>query len=163
VTERFETEIVVRPARSRDGESVGRFLVGLSAASRYQRFFSGGISYVSAALIRDMVTVTPSRLVLLALDGDTVVGHLIAVRAGANAVDVGIVVAEAYQYRGIGRRLVNELADTIAAFGFIEVRCDVLSENYFVLGWLRRLLSDIRFERSGETMTAHGSLTAHAT
>jgi ribosomal protein S18 acetylase RimI-like enzyme len=163
VTERVETEIVVRRARYRDGESVGKFLVGLSAASRYQRFFSGGISYVSPALIRDMATVTPSRLVLLALDGNTVVGHLMAVFAGDNTVDLGIVVAEAYQYQGIGGRLVRELADTIAAFDVAEVRCDVLSENYFVLGWLRRLLSDIRFERSGETMTVHGSLTAHAT
>jgi ribosomal protein S18 acetylase RimI-like enzyme len=158
-----KTEIVVRQARYRDGESVGRFLVGLSAASRYQRFLSGGISYVSPALIRDMVTVTPSQLVLLALDRDNVVGHVMAVCAGEHTVDVGIVVAEAYQYRGIGRRLVHDLAGTMAAFGFTEVRCDVLSENYFVLDWLRRSLSDIRFERSGETMTVHGSLTAHGT
>ncbi|GAA3098159.1 hypothetical protein GCM10010464_72100 [Pseudonocardia yunnanensis] len=157
-----ETEIVVRKARDRDGESVGRFLVGLSSANRYQRFLSSGISYVSPALIREMVTVTPSQLALLALDGDTVVGHVMAVRSGERAVDLGIVVAEAYQHRGIGRRLVRELADTIAAFGVTEVRCDVLSENYFVLGWLRRSLSDIRCERSGETTTVHGSLPVHA-
>ena len=157
------TEIVVRQARYRDDASVGRFLVGMSPANRYQRFLSSGISYVSPALIRDMVTVTPGQLALLALDGDTVVGHVMAVRAGEHTVDVGIVVAEAYQCRGIGRRLVHELADTIAAFGVTEVRCDVLSENYFVLDWLRRSLSDIRFERSGETTTVHGSLTAHAT
>jgi ribosomal protein S18 acetylase RimI-like enzyme len=155
------TEIVVRQARYGDGESVGRFLVGLSPGNRYQRFLSSGISYVSPALIRGLVTVTPSRLALLALDGDTVVGHVMAVCAGEHTVDVGIVVAEAYQRRGIGRRLVHELADAIGDLGVTEVRCDVLSENYFVLGWLRRSLSDVRVERSGETTTVHGSLTAH--
>ncbi|WP_433296945.1 GNAT family N-acetyltransferase [Pseudonocardia sp. CA-142604] len=157
------TEIVVRQACHGDCESVGRFLVGLSPENRYQRFLSSGVGYVSPALIRGMVTVTPSRLALLALDGDTVVGHVMAARAGEHTVDVGIVVAEAYRCRGIGRRLVHEMADSIGAFGATELRCDVLSENYFVLGWLRRSLSDIRVERSGETTTVHGSLIAHAT
>ena len=158
-----KTGIVVRQARYEDGESVGKFLLGLSPASRYQRFMSSGISYVSPALIRDMVTVTPCRLALLALDGDTVVGHVMAAFAGEHTVDVGIAVAEAYQCRGIGRRLVHELADAVGAFGVTAVRCDVLSENYVVLGWLRRSLSEVRVERSGETTTVHGSLTAHAT
>ena len=140
-----------------DGEPVGRFLIGLSLTSRYHRFFSG-IRYVSPALLEFMTTVAPGQVVLLALDGDTVVGHLMATDAGGDAVDIGIVVAEDYQYRGIGRRLLRELTTTLAAGGSTRVRCDVLGANYFVLDWLRRRLPDIRFVRHGETITVHGTL-----
>jgi ribosomal protein S18 acetylase RimI-like enzyme len=153
--------IVVRKARDRDGESVGRFLIGLSLASRNQRFF-GPIHYVTPDLVRALIDGTPGRLIFLALECDSVVGHVMAVHASDDVVDIGIVVAEAYQYRGIGRRLVNELAGALTACGMTRVRCDVLSGNYFVLDWLRRLLPDIRFERDHEMMTVHGTLTTHS-
>ncbi|WP_326565180.1 GNAT family N-acetyltransferase [Amycolatopsis rhabdoformis] len=151
--------LVVRGPRASDGEPVGRFLVGLPLASRYHRFFSG-IRHVSPALLRLMTTVAPGQVVLLAFDGDTVVGHLMATDAGGGAVDIGIVVAEAYQYRGIGRRLLRELTSCLANGGSTKVRCDVLGANYFVLDWLRRRLPDIRLVRHGETITVHGTLAA---
>lgn len=151
--------IVIRRADRTDGESVGRFLVGLSPKSRYRRFFSP-IHYVTPTLIQDMVTTAAGRHVLLALDGETVVGHVIAVAHDSMAVDVGIVVADAYRFRGIGSSLVHELTSALTAVGYREVRCEVLSENQFVLAWLRRLLPDLRLERSGETLTVHGTLTS---
>jgi ribosomal protein S18 acetylase RimI-like enzyme len=151
--------IVVRQARCQDGASVGRFLVGLPLISRYQRFFSG-IRWVSPELARELSTSTPNRLILLALDGSTVVGHIMAVCADESAVDIGIVVAEAYQYRGIGRRLVYELAAALGAGGRLtQVRCDVLSENHFVLEWLRRLIPDLRLDPDGETITVSGRVS----
>ena len=71
-------------------------------------------------------------------------------------IDVGIVVAEAYRRRGIGRRLVRELVDVA---GITQVRCEVLSENRVVLGWLWRLLRDIRYERCGPTLTVRGTVS----
>ena len=153
--------IVVRQARDQDVEPVGRFVVGLSPASRHQRFFNG-LPYVSPALIRRMVATAPGGIVLLALDGDTVVGHVMAVRVDEHTVEAGIVVADAYQRRGIGDRLSHELAGVLAGWGVTRLRCDVLSQNHFVLDWLRRLLLDVRFERDGETTTVHGGLPAHA-
>ncbi|WUD77463.1 GNAT family N-acetyltransferase [Streptomyces sp. NBC_00510] len=153
--------ISVRQARHQDGESVGAFLAGLSVDSHHRRFFSP-IRHVSPALVRKLVTVTPRQFVLLALDGDAVVGHVMAARTGERTVDVGIVVAEAYRYRGIGRRLVRELGSTLEALDCTQVCCDVLGENRFVLEWLRRLMPDLRLERSGATVTVRGSLTPHA-
>jgi ribosomal protein S18 acetylase RimI-like enzyme len=153
--------IVVRRARNRDGESVASFLDGLTSASRYQRFFSG-IRRVSPDQLLGMVGAAPGRLVLLALDGDAVVGHVMAVRVGEGLVDVGIVVAEAYRHQGIGSLLVRVLADALAGSGLTEVCCDVLGENRFVLNWLRRTLRDFHCERSSETVTVYGSLAAHA-
>lgn len=155
------TQVVVRQARYRDGESVGGFLAGLSPISRYRRFFSG-FTQAGPSLLRSLVTITPRQLVLLALDGDVVVGHVMAVCVGEHTVDVGIVVAEAYQHRGIGDRLLRELTDTLAGFGVTDLHCDVLSENYLVLNWLHRLLPDAHFERTGPTMTVHGSLVPQA-
>jgi GNAT superfamily N-acetyltransferase len=140
---------VIRPARPSDGDPVRRFLTGLSPTSRYQRFFSE-LPTVPDALIQSLMAV--DRDVLLAWDGDVVIGHAIAAKVG-DAVDIGLVVAEAYRRQGIGGRLVRELA-----VGPDEVRCDVLCGNYFVLRWLRRLMPGMRVERTGDTITVHGRI-----
>ncbi|MET7997048.1 GNAT family N-acetyltransferase [Amycolatopsis sp. NPDC005232] len=152
--------IVVRQPGADDGEPVGRFLIGLSLASRYHRFFSG-IRHISPALLTTLTTVAPGQVVLLALDGETVVGHLMATDHDGDGVDIGIVVAEDYQFQGIGRKLLREMANALSDGGSTRVRCDVLGANYFVLDWLRRRLPDIRFVRHGETITVHGTLVAH--
>jgi ribosomal protein S18 acetylase RimI-like enzyme len=143
--------IVVRQGRYRDGTSVGAFLGGLSVESRQRRFFNS-LPYVSPSFLRRLVTITPEQLVLLALDRDVVVGHAMASCAGERAADVGIVVTDTHQRNGIGTRLLDELSATVAAIGITELRCDVLSENYVVLDWLRRALPGIRFARNGLTM-----------
>ncbi|HEX4225766.1 MAG TPA: GNAT family N-acetyltransferase [Pseudonocardiaceae bacterium] len=145
--------MLLRPARYRDDESVGEFLDRLSPDSRLRRFFNP-LPYVSPALTRKMVTNAPGHLVLLAIDEQDVVGHGMAVCIGERAADVGIVVADAYQRQGIGSRLLAQLTDTTAAVGVTTLCCDVLSENYLVLDWLRRALPGIRFRRSGSTMSA---------
>lgn len=142
----------VRQARYRDSASVGAFLGGLSVRSRQRRFFNS-LPNVSPAFLRRMVTITRSQLVLLALDHDTVVGHAMAVCAGERGVDVGIVVTDDYQRRGIGSTLLDHVTATVTEFGIAELRCDVLGENYLALDWLRRRLPGIRFTRDGETMT----------
>lgn len=146
----------VRQARYRDSASVGAFLAGLSVHSRQRRFFNS-LPYVSPVFLRRMVTITQSQLVLLALDRDTVVGHAMAVCAGDQGVDVGIVVTDDYQRRGIGSDLLDHLTETVTAFGITELRCDVLGENYLALDWLRRRLPGIRFTRNAETMTGRWS------
>ncbi len=149
--------IVVRSPRPGDRGPVGEFLIGLSLASRYHRFFSG-IRTITADLVEAMLTVTSRQWVLLALDGETVVGHAMAVRADGQAVDIGIVVADAYQHRGVGRRLAHELSAALTASGSTRVRCDVLQENQVVLDWSRRFLADSRLEPDGETITVSGTL-----
>ncbi|MEV6607094.1 GNAT family N-acetyltransferase [Kutzneria sp. NPDC051319] len=149
---------VIRPARPGDCDPVRRFLDGLSPTSRHQRFFSE-LPKVTDALIQILV----GDNALLAWDGDVVIGHGMAAPVTQdgdggmaasvdNAVDVGVVVAEAYRRQGVGGRLVREL--TIDAK---HIRCDVLCGNYFVLRWLRRLMPEMRVERAGDTITVHGS------
>jgi GNAT superfamily N-acetyltransferase len=100
-----------------------------------------------------MAAVEPGKLVLLALDRSNVVGHAMAVWTGEHTANIGIVVTDGYQRRGIGDRLLGELTETAAALGVTEFCCDVLSENYFVRDWLHRALPGIRFDHSSVTMT----------
>ena len=153
----INSRIVVRQAQCPDSESVGVFLNGLSQVIRYQRFLAP-LRSVSPTLTREMVTVTSDRRVLLGLDGDSVVAHVMAARVDEYAAEVGIVVAEAYQSQGIGRVLMGELADDLRTLGITEVRCSVLSENRRTLTWVRRLLLDTRFERGGAVLTVRGRL-----
>jgi len=152
-----ETQLVIRVARSYDGEPVRKFLTGLSPATQYLRFFAE-LPRVPPGMITRLITVTPRQLVLLAVDGDAVVGHAMAVCAGDRTVDVGIVVADAYRGARLGDRLLRHLIDTVTRYGVDEIHTDVLSQNRLVLEWLRRRLPDVRFEHSGTTVAAHGHL-----
>jgi ribosomal protein S18 acetylase RimI-like enzyme len=150
--------VLVRAPSAEDRDSVSTFLNGLSLTSRHHRFFSG-IRIITADLVETMTAVAPGHLVLLALDGETVVGHVMAVHGGDRVIDIGVVVAEDHQHRGVGRRLVRELSVALTESGPVSVRCDVLRENQLVVEWLRRLLTDGRFECDGETVTVHGTIT----
>ncbi len=152
-------EILVRQARCQDLVPVGTFFLGLSPDSRYHRFLSG-IQYVSPEQLHNLVTNSARQMVFLALAGETVVGHIMAVFDDEHTVNVGLVVADAYHRQGVGRRLVHELADTLAAAGVAEVCADVHMHNSVVTGWVRRLVIDLRTERSRDTLTMCGRLTA---
>jgi ribosomal protein S18 acetylase RimI-like enzyme len=149
--------IAVREPGDADHEPLRRFLCGLSLATRYQRFFSGAWR-VTPDLAAAMGSVTPEQVVLLALDGEAVVGHAMAACPSGSPADIGIVVADGYQHQGIGRALAHGLAGALGPRGLARVRCDVLSENYLVLDWLRRSLGHVRLERDGGRTVVHGAL-----
>jgi acetyltransferase len=154
-----QTQVVVRVARPEDVEAVGRFLGGLSVTTTYRRFLSP-LHWVSPSMLRHLTAVDRRRLVLLSWQGDTVVGHAMAVCLGEGTVDVAVVVADAHQHAGVGHDLMHALLGTLARHGVTRVHTDVLSENRLVLDWLRRLVPDIHFVRSGPTTEAEGALAA---
>jgi ribosomal protein S18 acetylase RimI-like enzyme len=148
--------IVVRHARHQDLVPVGEMFLGLSPESRYHRFLSG-IRYLSLEQKRNLVTISARQVVLLALDGGTVVGHILARFEDERTVGIALAVADRYKRRGIGKRLVHELAETLAASGVTEVCVHVQAQNEVVMDWLRRLLTDLHVERSRDTLTVSGS------
>jgi GNAT superfamily N-acetyltransferase len=102
------TEVVIRQGSSRDCEPVGEFLAGLSVTTRQRRFFDS-LPHAGPALVRTLAVAEAGKFVLLALDGEVVVGHGMAVWSSARTADFGIVVTDAYQHRGIGGRLLRGL------------------------------------------------------
>ncbi|RYC03847.1 GNAT family N-acetyltransferase [Nocardioides zhouii] len=72
---------------------------------------------------------TPDRLLLLAREGDTVLGHGLAQRAdSANAGGVIPRVLAEHRRRGVGTALLHRLADHVASLGLPVVRASVDDE-----------------------------------
>jgi GNAT superfamily N-acetyltransferase len=75
---------------------------------------------------------------LLAWHGTTCIGIANLAGNGAAGVDLGVLVEDAWQRRGVGSRLMSELFDRARAGGFTKVHADVLGDDQFVLRTLRR-------------------------
>jgi len=128
--------VAVLPATAPDTEALLAMLGRCSRASLFHRFhgFTDGVAYFSA-LLRDR----PAGKTLLAWSGSTcvAVGTLGADSAGL--LDLGVLVEDAWQRRGIGTRLIRSLLDDARAKGVTTVRADVLADDEFILRALRRI------------------------
>ena len=107
-----------------------------SRESLFHRFhgFSDGADYVGA-LLRDR----PVDETFLAWYGASCVG-LASLSAGATGTsDLGVLIEDAWQRRGIGTWLVASLLANARAKGMTTVHADVLGDDQFILQALRRI------------------------
>jgi GNAT superfamily N-acetyltransferase len=138
-----ETRTIVRTSRS--GVSIRELCApeaaavvdavfrGLSAQSRYLRFHSP-VSHLSDPLRRQLVNLEDRQraaLVAEAVDhaGSTPIGlaHLAGTDTGS--ADVAVAVVDAWQRRGVGRRLLAAAVELADELGYTELRGTVLPEN----------------------------------
>jgi GNAT superfamily N-acetyltransferase len=126
---------VLRPATVSDTEAVLAMLARCSRESLFNRFhgFADGVAYFGA-LLRD----GPVQQTLLAWYGSTCVGVATLGVGATGIVDLGVLVADAWQRRGIGTRLTASLVDSARAKGVSIVHAEVLSDNRLMLQALRR-------------------------
>jgi GNAT superfamily N-acetyltransferase len=161
--------VQIRPARGGDGDAVRDFLNGLSLRTRYLRFFAG-VTPASPAMLRRLTGAagTPGAAggspggadqvdALVATEGDVVIGHAMATDArdwsGATVTEIGIVVADARQGRGVGSALMGALARRAADRGATEMLMDVLAENRTMLAMITKRFPVARHDRSGPYVT----------
>ncbi len=147
----------IRRARSGDRDAIRDFLVGLSLRSRHLRFFTGAAPS-SAAMLRILAGGGDNIDVVVAARGDgAIVGHAMAVDAtkpgGACTTEIGVVVADAWQGRGIGSALVRTLTARARARGATAVVMEVLAENRQVLAMIARRWPDAQHQRSAAWVT----------
>ncbi len=127
--------VAIRQARADDLPALSDFFAGLSAHTRYLRFF--GPVTPGEALLRTLSGVPDNVDALLAVRGAVIVGHAMAVdRAdprGTRVTDIGMVVDDAWQGRGIGAALMRALVTGAQARGVTTLEMDVLDGNRRVI------------------------------
>jgi GNAT superfamily N-acetyltransferase len=119
-------------------QAISDFFAGLSAQTRYLRFF--GPVTPGAALLRTLSGCAENVDALVAIRGDCIVGHAMAVdRDGPSrtrVTDVGVVVGDAWQGRGVGAALMRALVTGARARGVTVLEMDVLDVNHPVLAMI---------------------------
>lgn len=147
LTESFEpvtgTSVTLRSLRPADCDIESAFVRGLSAETRSNRLL-GGARAITREYIEQLVNVDYSRDMALAattfLDEETLIGVARYVRdKSGDAAEFAIVIADAWQGRGIGSRLVGKLIDTARRRGVRRLYGDILAINRPMLELVRKL------------------------
>ncbi len=129
--------VAIRQARTDDLPALGDFFAGLSAHTRYLRFFAPVTP--GAALLRTLAGGPDNVDALVAVRGGVIVGHAMAVDRvealspqepqGTCVTDIGVVVDDAWQGRGVGAALMRALLTGAQARGVTALEMDVLDGN----------------------------------
>jgi acetate---CoA ligase (ADP-forming) len=151
----------LRPPRREDLDGLLAFFRGLSDESLYKRFH--GHPSVEPRMVEPMLEPDwTERGSLIGVKGDHVAAAANYVRLrDARTAEVAFAVADDLQGRGIGTRLLEQLAGTAAGVGIEEFVAEVMLDNSPML----RVFADAGFETSRETVlgTAEVRLALAAT
>lgn len=145
-----DTELVIRPITLGDVERLARLFGRLSPSSVHFRFFSPISRPPRAALLRLADVDHGRRDALVALDGDEIVAvarydGLI----GSRRAEIALTVEDAWQHRGIGKRLAKRLAVLASERGYDTFMATMLPDNRAALGLVRKLVPDATVRWAG--------------
>ena len=144
----------IRVGTAADRELMGDFLMRLSPDSTYARFLTGVIGSPSARLLTALLPERPAGGALLGFLDGMLVGHGVWIRvADGSAAEIAIVVADAYQRRGIGTALASAVTDDLVAHGVADIEVFSSSENRAVARMVARAAPDARRDLDGPTTT----------
>ena len=136
--------VTLRPLRREDHDIEHAFVSGLSQETRNNRLLGGSVR-ITREYIERLTTVDFSRDMALAavlmLDGNEI---LIGVAryvldASSRSCEFALVIADAWQGRGIGRRMLEKLIAVARGRGLSRIYGDVLSTNSNMLAFCRKL------------------------
>lgn len=141
--------ISIRPLRADDFEIEAEFIRGLSIETRNRRLL-GGARPVSAEYVTRLTRVDyPRELALAAvvmLDGrESLIGVArYALEADASGCEFALVIADAWQGRGIGRHLTENLIAAARAHAIPRLHGTTYSTNTAMLALARKLGFQVR-------------------
>ncbi|HUN69047.1 MAG TPA: GNAT family N-acetyltransferase [Burkholderiales bacterium] len=134
----------MRPLRREDIDIEAAFLTGLSPASRHNRLL-GGMVQITREYLERLTTVDFSRdmalaAVLMLEEREVLVGVArYVLDADGRGCEFALVIADAWQGRSIGRRMMEKLAAVARHRGLERIYGDVLSTNRRMLTFCRKL------------------------
>lgn len=138
------TTVRLRPLRPGDVELESAFVRGLSLETRHSRLL-GGARAITPEYIESLIRVDYSRDMAIAAtlpqgDKEVLIGVARYVRdREGRAAEFAIVVTDAWQGRGIGRRLIEKLTAVARSRGLERLYGNVLAINQPMLGLMGRL------------------------
>ncbi len=135
----------------------------LSAGSLYQRFFAGTPA-IPHALLRQLARLDHDhRDAVVAVADGRVVGLAQYARERPGQAELGVLVVDDWQHRGVGRALVTALAQRALSRGITEFTASVLPDNKSALRGLARLGPDAVGTPDDGTLLYHLPLARFAT
>jgi acetyltransferase len=149
VTLRDGTRLHVRPIRPEDAELERAFATSLSRETRYFRFFYQ-LNELSPAMLARFTQVDYDReMALVAIDetesGRAIVGVArYTMDPGRESAEFAIVVADAWQHRGVGRMLMDELLACARARELARIAGSVLRSNQNMLRFIESFGFSVR-------------------
>lgn len=143
--------VAVRVIRPDDAARLERLFYRLSPESVYRRFFT---LYTTppCGVLRALTDLDHDRRdAMVAVVGDEVVGvgRYAAVPGEPATAEVAVVVDDAWQGRGLGRRLLECAAGLARLHGFTTITATVLADNRPAIGLLRRVFPDAVWTADG--------------
>ena len=144
VTLRDGTKLHLRPIRPEDAALERAFVASLSEETRYFRFFYQ-LNELSPAMLARFTQVDYDReMALVAIDeakgGRAIVGVArYTMDPGRESAEFAIVVADAWQQRGVGRLLMGELVACARGRGLARIEGSVLRSNRNMLRFTESL------------------------
>lgn len=134
------TRLRLRPMRPDDVAREGRFFDSLSERSRYQRFMQHLPKLPPGMLARFTQLDYDRELALVAMrDDDFVAVGRYAPNADGRTAEFALVVGDAWQGKGLGRRLLERLCNCARAAGYEALYGHILEANHDMLDLARRL------------------------
>jgi GNAT superfamily N-acetyltransferase len=146
----------VRAGAPADADDLQRMFRRCGPDTRYGRFWTV-LNALPAPYLDQALGADPSvhdAVVAQAPSGELVgLGSAVRVAtADGPAIDVGLLVEDAWQRRGVGIRLLLTLSARARARGVRRLRCDVLSERAALLGVLRRHFGPLTLHPDGPSI-----------
>ncbi|HEX7055469.1 MAG TPA: bifunctional acetate--CoA ligase family protein/GNAT family N-acetyltransferase [Burkholderiales bacterium] len=147
------TRLQLRPIRPEDVEREKRLFDSLSERSRYQRFMQHLPMLPPALLARFTQLDYDRELALAAVRDDAFVGvGRYSPNADGETAEFALAVADAWQGKGIGRRLLERLCAAARAAGYRALFGHILEANHEMLDLARRL-GFVEHSRGGVEVT----------
>jgi GNAT superfamily N-acetyltransferase len=156
------TATLLRPARpEEDAAGISDFVCGLSPEARYLRFFAR-VAPPSSGLLRALSGGTGADVLLVTDAAGAVIAHGMAadpIPGDRLTSNIGLVVTDRWQQRGLGRLLLSTLVGRAARRGVRSLVLDVLPDNRRMLGMISRRWPDAPWERMPDAVTIRPSIT----
>ncbi len=147
--------VAIRPVCPAEEAVLGDFFAGLSVESRYLRFFA---PVMPTDGLLHLLSGGPANVdAIVAVADGVIVGHAMAADRpedprGTWATDIGVVVADAWQRRGVGAALMGALVIRAQARGVTSLAMDVLPGNRPALAMIIGHWPDAAIGRSPDSL-----------